>query len=96
MKFSTVLLTLGAASGAFAYGCTEGLIYCGTSLIKKGDYYEDIVASLERSDQPTTSDFILYSRFICTADEDFLVWVDKCADGACKDNGSGHDDTCGY
>ena len=118
MKFSTVLLTLGAASGAFAYGCTRGLTYCGTSLIKKGEqtsnlrlknvlrgsdkpwtkgnYYTDILASLQRSDKPTSDDYILYSRFLCTADEDFLIWVDKCSDEACVDNGSGNDDTCEY
>ncbi|KAF9891197.1 hypothetical protein FE257_004761 [Aspergillus nanangensis] len=94
MKISTALAVLGAVSGAAAYRCNEGLTYCGTSLIKKGDYRADIVAALQRAGKPTDSSYILYSRFLCTADEDFLIWIDKCADGGCKDNGSGKDDTC--
>ncbi|PWY77777.1 hypothetical protein BO83DRAFT_425238 [Aspergillus eucalypticola CBS 122712] len=46
----------------------------------KGNYYTDILASLERSDNPTSDDYVLYSRFLCTADEDFLIWVDKYED----------------
>ncbi|PKY04111.1 hypothetical protein P168DRAFT_290209 [Aspergillus campestris IBT 28561] len=94
MRFSTVLITLGAVSGAAAARCTEGLTYCGTSICWKGDYHADIVACLSRPGKPQDSSYILYSRFLCTADEDFLIWVDKCRDGRCKDNGRGRDDTC--
>lgn len=72
------------------------LLHTDPNIIWKGNYFADIVRSLARAEQPVNNEFILNSRFLCTADEDFLIWVDKCADGECKDNGSGRDDTCSW
>ncbi|PYH45977.1 uncharacterized protein BP01DRAFT_356173 [Aspergillus saccharolyticus JOP 1030-1] len=94
MKTSTILAILGAASCAVAIRCTQGLTYCGTSLVKKGNYTRDMQNALQRESISTSSHDLLDSLYLCTIDEDYLIWRQTCRRGACQDNGTNRDDTC--
>ncbi|PYI18678.1 hypothetical protein BO86DRAFT_374820 [Aspergillus japonicus CBS 114.51] len=94
MKTSTILAILGAASCAVAIRCTQGMTYCGTSLVKKGNYAQDMQTALQREGIAPTSHQLLDSLYLCTADEDYLIYRTTCRRGACQDNGVSRDDTC--
>ncbi|RAL12408.1 uncharacterized protein BO97DRAFT_424496 [Aspergillus homomorphus CBS 101889] len=94
MRTSTILAILGAASCAVAIRCTQGLTYCGTSLVKKGNYTKDMQNALQREGRVSSSHNMLDSLYLCTADEDFLIWRNTCRRGACQDNGVDRDDVC--
>ncbi|OJJ94904.1 hypothetical protein ASPACDRAFT_127831 [Aspergillus aculeatus ATCC 16872] len=94
MKTSTILATLGAASCAVAIRCTQGMTYCGTSLVKKGNYTQDMQTGLQREGIAPSAHQLLDSLYLCTTDEDYLIYRATCRRGACQDNGVNRDDTC--
>ncbi|PYH75811.1 hypothetical protein BO82DRAFT_437144 [Aspergillus uvarum CBS 121591] len=94
MKTSVILAILGAASCAVAIRCSQGMTYCGTSLVKKGNYAQDIQTALQREGIAPTSHQLLDSLYLCTADEDYLIYRTTCRRDACQDNGVSRDDTC--
>ncbi|RAK77732.1 uncharacterized protein BO72DRAFT_495666 [Aspergillus fijiensis CBS 313.89] len=94
MKTSTILAILDAASCAVAIRCTQGMTYCGTSLVKKGNYTQDMQTALQREGIAPSSHQLLDSLYLCTADEDYLIYRATCRRGVCQDNGVNRDDIC--
>ncbi|KAJ1325290.1 hypothetical protein MN608_10002 [Microdochium nivale] len=94
MKFSHIAaFVLTAAMGAEADNCTAGLKYCGSSLLKKGDYRGQIQQAFIAAgrDAFTKPDDW---RFDCIGGSEGLIrLIGRCERG-CKDNGTGKSDTC--
>ncbi|KAN0087361.1 hypothetical protein V8E54_001049 [Elaphomyces granulatus] len=93
MKLSSVFVVLAISSGAFADNCRQGLTYCGSSLLKKGNYDLDIRLSLQAAGKPTDGHHINDSLFVCLTGDD-LSWTATCRPQDCLDNGAGRDDSC--
>ncbi|KAF5373018.1 hypothetical protein D9758_001466 [Tetrapyrgos nigripes] len=94
MVNSTLLImgTLSVLSGMVAAdNCKHGLYYCGYNLLSKGNYYNDIIQSLEAAGQSTDPNHVDNSVFYCAGDDD-VPWVQLC--GSCVDGGSGNSDHC--
>ncbi|KAL8661803.1 MAG: hypothetical protein Q9168_008348, partial [Polycauliona sp. 1 TL-2023] len=48
-----------------ADNCRNGLSYCGSGLLKKGNYYNEIVAELQRNRQGVDPAHVSQSLFQC-------------------------------
>ncbi|KAM3075284.1 hypothetical protein ACMFMF_005962 [Clarireedia jacksonii] len=92
MRYS-VLLVLAAGLLVQADNCKHGLDYCGQGLLHKGNYYNDIIGSLQSAGQSTDQDHVNYSLFYCRGDDD-IPFQKFCGAGRCTDGGSGKSDYC--
>ncbi|KAF2137109.1 uncharacterized protein K452DRAFT_236530 [Aplosporella prunicola CBS 121167] len=94
MQHLTPLALLAATMVGFAAAdnCRHGLYYCGNVLLRKGNYYNDIVTSLKAAKQSTDSGHVNNSLFYCAGDDD-VPFVRYCSSG-CVDGGSGKSDHC--
>ncbi|USP76443.1 hypothetical protein yc1106_03717 [Curvularia clavata] len=80
------------AAGVVADNCKRGLDYCGSSLLKKGDYREQIDQALAVAGHSSwDGDNVL---FYCLGGSSGSIEFIKGCSGGCKDNGSGRSDTC--
>ncbi|KAH7406361.1 hypothetical protein DE146DRAFT_609054 [Phaeosphaeria sp. MPI-PUGE-AT-0046c] len=95
MRFFTFhalcLATLGGLTAAKC--CKNGINYCGSGLLNKGNYYGEITTALNNAGLPNDSDHIYDTLFHCGACTDTPV-VKYCGKGACKNGGAGKDDYC--
>ncbi|PPQ83531.1 hypothetical protein CVT26_004299 [Gymnopilus dilepis] len=97
--FATAILFAAIASVVKADNCTPGLVYCGHSLISKGNYraqldqvYQDVKGITVTS---TDGDVWNGDLFSCDGGRSGTVtWLQSCANGVCDDNGNGKSDTC--
>ncbi|KAH7328091.1 hypothetical protein B0I35DRAFT_416535 [Stachybotrys elegans] len=80
MKCFTLIATLLAASLAAADSCNRGGSYCGISLLRKGNYRDHVVETLQAVGQPTDEAHIQNSRFDCLEGGD-IAWRQFCAAG---------------
>jgi hypothetical protein len=87
MKAACILGLALAAVGVSA--CLEGLKYCGSGIVKDGDY-EKVVRALEDADQPTDVQHVEDSLFYCGQQIEFREFCPK----GCQYGGSGVDDYC--
>ncbi|KAF9465348.1 hypothetical protein BDZ94DRAFT_1254337 [Collybia nuda] len=67
MKFTAVLAAIFIAAPSFviADSCNRGGVYCGQSLLNKGNYRDHIIQVLEANGQPTDEAHIISSIFDC-------------------------------
>jgi len=81
----------------YAYHCTNGLAYCGSTLVGRKDYdYSEVQAAYiretENSGRPPTYAEIPNSLFICDSNGDQLRWINgRKPCGHCIDNGADSD-----
>ncbi|KAK3682235.1 hypothetical protein B0T22DRAFT_484316 [Podospora appendiculata] len=96
VKPATVAILLASAlpSLTAAKKCTNGLIYCGYNLLRKGDYAEEMKAELARVGETVDWKHVYSSSFVCGAGGDgWIRFVNYCENG-CHDGGAGHSDYC--
>ncbi|KAJ3499013.1 hypothetical protein NLG97_g666 [Lecanicillium saksenae] len=93
-----VKITLAAVAAlvtaATANNCTPGFMYCGSSLLKKGAYDNQIRQALRESGQPTDGNHIVNSVFNCQGGPNGDIRYLYICDGHCIDGGDGKDDYC--
>ncbi|KAK3291107.1 uncharacterized protein B0H64DRAFT_450543 [Chaetomium fimeti] len=91
----TILLALAATvlPLAEAKACKEGLKYCGSTLLRRGDYLDEIRNELERVGIPPREGFVWNSLFDCGGNG-WIGWQAYC--GTCIDGGDGKDDYCKF
>ncbi|GAM89506.1 hypothetical protein ANO11243_075450 [Dothideomycetidae sp. 11243] len=96
MKASIILSVLSAAAVSVnampQSNCVQGLTYCGSVLLTRGNYYQDILNSLNGAGQPTDSNHISNSLFYC-ASADGVPFQQFCGTG-CVNGGDGNSDHC--
>ncbi|TFK31892.1 hypothetical protein BDQ12DRAFT_693353 [Crucibulum laeve] len=92
MRVSVVFTILAFSGITFAKSCNKGFKYCGSSLIQKGDYKDQLLQVLyDRNDLNSNYNDVLFS---CIGTPWGLVdWVQRCP-GSCIDGGSGKNDFC--
>ncbi|OHF01559.1 hypothetical protein CORC01_03049 [Colletotrichum orchidophilum] len=97
MQLSTALISVGLLVTApliAADNCNAPLDYCGSSLLKKGNYRDQILQALLVSGQSTDYNHINYSLFNCLGGEGGAIKFITFCGGSCKDNGQGKSDKC--
>ncbi|EAW14267.1 uncharacterized protein ACLA_073020 [Aspergillus clavatus NRRL 1] len=96
VKFTTVAIGLTAflSSFAAASNCKANLDYCGSSLLKKGNYYAQIANELKAKGQSTDPSHIQQSLFHCTGGSNGEIEFLRFCSGGCQDAGKGHSDSC--
>ncbi|KIY68657.1 hypothetical protein CYLTODRAFT_350996 [Cylindrobasidium torrendii FP15055 ss-10] len=95
MHFSTIftaLLLAIAPEVAIAKSCKRGGVYCGQSLLNRGNYWDHIVETLQASGQPTDDAHVRASIFDCLSDGD-IRYRGYCSRG-CGGVGSDDADYC--
>ncbi|KAF2281527.1 uncharacterized protein EI97DRAFT_463840 [Westerdykella ornata] len=80
------------AAGAVADNCKKGLNYCGSSLLKKGDYQEQIDQALAVAGHASWNGNNVL--FHCLGGRSGAIEFVKGCPGGCKDNGKDKSDTC--
>ncbi|KAI4281354.1 MAG: hypothetical protein L6R38_003749 [Xanthoria sp. 2 TBL-2021] len=75
-----------------ASSCENGLKYCGYNLLHKGNYYNEIVAELQKNGQGVDPDHVSQSLFQC-AGSGWIGYSKYCGSG-CHNGGSGRSDWC--
>ncbi|KZV81108.1 hypothetical protein EXIGLDRAFT_844332 [Exidia glandulosa HHB12029] len=66
MKFiNVVAIAIASLSGVLADSCNRGGVYCGQSLLNKGNYRNHIIQVLQANGQPTDELHIIDSIFDC-------------------------------
>ncbi|KAL0933710.1 uncharacterized protein CTRU02_210509 [Colletotrichum truncatum] len=85
---------LAVAPLVAADNCTPGLRYCGSTLLKKGKYTDQINQALMVAGQATDYNHIQYSLFDCLGGSSGAIKYITWCGGSCKDNGSGKSDAC--
>ncbi|KAI1750276.1 hypothetical protein F4782DRAFT_532598 [Xylaria castorea] len=81
-----------AATGGTLASCHKGGLYCGQSLLNRGNYNDHIIQVLEANGQPTDTAHIVNSRFSCGSNGD-ITFLQYCANG-CSGVGNTDDDYC--
>ncbi|KAG4420685.1 hypothetical protein IFR04_006173 [Cadophora malorum] len=89
LVFAAAILTNAAPQDS----CKHGLAYCGQGLLRKGNYYSDIINSLNNARQSTDQDHVNFSLFLCSGEDD-VPFQKYCGAGRCVDGGSGRSDYC--
>ncbi|KAJ4264523.1 hypothetical protein NW762_005725 [Fusarium torreyae] len=79
---------------AEAKNCQKGLTYCGYVLLRRGNYYNQIDASLKNAGQKTDNNHINNSLFYCQGGNNGDISFRKYCGGSCKDGGDGNSDKC--
>ncbi|KAK4672826.1 hypothetical protein QC763_106440 [Podospora pseudopauciseta] len=96
MKLSTILavtLAVVAPAAVDAANCKTGLHYCGYVLLRKGNYYNQIIEALKKADKSTSSAYVNHSLFYCTGGSNGNIkYQAKCS--SCVDGGDGKSDHC--
>ncbi|RYP59132.1 hypothetical protein DL769_008667 [Monosporascus sp. CRB-8-3] len=71
MKITAILAAcLIAATAVVAKSCNRGGVYYGSSLLRRGNYRDHIVETLQAVGQPTDEAHIQNSKFDCLDDGD--------------------------
>ena len=94
MKITSIAaFALAVAMGAEADNCKKGLNYCGSSLLKKGDYRGQIQQAFIAAGKDAKTEPRDW-RFHCIGGKEGLIKVLNYCTRGCKDNGSDVSDTC--
>ncbi|KAF8068076.1 hypothetical protein FPV67DRAFT_1669944 [Lyophyllum atratum] len=98
MRFTTVsfLTCAFTASAVVASNCKKGLYYCGSVLLTRGNYYNQIDAALLAAHQPDDSNHINNSLFFCINDDNSNgnIYFNNFCGGGCQNGGDSHSDFC--
>ncbi|KIY68648.1 hypothetical protein CYLTODRAFT_489569 [Cylindrobasidium torrendii FP15055 ss-10] len=91
MRFYAILAALVLAvtpEVVNAKSCHRGGVYCGQSLLNRGNYHDHIVRVLEAANQPTDEAHIRASIFDCLSGGDirFRGYCDKGCGGVGSDD----------
>ncbi|KAJ1323011.1 hypothetical protein MN608_11865 [Microdochium nivale] len=92
MKVFAILSASVLIASAAAASCNRGGVYCGSSLLRKGNYRDHIVETLKASNQPTDEARIQNSRFDCVGGGD-IIYREFCSKG-CGGTDSEDPDYC--
>ncbi|TVY25252.1 hypothetical protein LHYA1_G006993 [Lachnellula hyalina] len=87
----TIVLTSVLSTLVAAKSCKRGGIYCGKSLLDRGDYITKLDTNLKANDKPDTQQYRLESLWTCLEHGD-ISFIQYCATG-CLGNGN-NDDSC--
>ncbi|OAQ80502.1 hypothetical protein VFPBJ_06087 [Purpureocillium lilacinum] len=79
MKFVTIAI-LASATAVVADSCNRGGVYCGSSLLRKGNYRNHIIETLKAANQPTDESHIQNSKFDCL-DKGDIAYREFCSRG---------------
>ncbi|KAF9065160.1 hypothetical protein BDP27DRAFT_1298418 [Rhodocollybia butyracea] len=91
---SSALVVLAVVQVALADNCNVGLIYCGSSLLGKGNYQPQIDQCIFDNHQ-STQDNGASTLFQCAGGPNGVIqYLVNCGIGHCHDGGSGKNDTC--
>ncbi|KAJ7613086.1 hypothetical protein FB45DRAFT_1036615 [Roridomyces roridus] len=95
MKYSLLSSILALAIGhAFADNCNVPLLYCGHSLLAKGNYQPQIDQCLFDNNH-LTLDNGQSVLFGCIGGPNGVIqFLQDCGLNRCRDNGNGKNDTC--
>lgn len=98
MQFTTITLifaSTGLLSTVFADNCYGTGNWCGSALLKKGDYQSTIKDKLAGASQPTDDLHVRESLFTCVADsKGDITFVSFCASGCTEQSGKANSDFC--
>ncbi|KAK2599061.1 hypothetical protein QQS21_005467 [Conoideocrella luteorostrata] len=85
----------GVSQTVFAANCKEGLQYCGTSLLQRGNYVNDISEALFGSDFESDNEAPSYEKllFSCPGPNGEISLTAFCVHG-CENKGQNRNDTC--
>ncbi|KAH6995007.1 hypothetical protein EDB80DRAFT_155551 [Ilyonectria destructans] len=78
---------------AMADNCRTGVIYCGSTLQRRGNYYQQIHDALEESGQVADEAHVNDSLFYCSGGSNGDIVYQTYCDG-CQDGGDGNNDYC--
>lgn len=92
MHSSTITVVAALAITIAAKSCHSGGMYCGQSLLNRGNYENHIIQVLEAEGQQTTETYIDNSLFSCGSGGD-ITYVQYC-DNGCNGVGSDDADAC--
>ncbi|KAF9888036.1 hypothetical protein FE257_009300 [Aspergillus nanangensis] len=92
MKVLSIVAILTAALSVSAKSCNKGGIYCGQSLLNKGNYENHIKEVLSSEGKPTDQTHVLNSLFNCI-ESGGITYVEYCSKG-CGGVGSTAADYC--
>ncbi|TGO40103.1 hypothetical protein BHYA_0042g00360 [Botrytis hyacinthi] len=87
----TIILTSALSSIVAAKSCNTGGIYCGTYLLKRGDYITKINTNLLANNLPTSDLYVKQSLWACIEHGDIKL-LEFCAAGCV--GGDKNDDYC--
>ncbi|KAK5991938.1 hypothetical protein PT974_05328 [Cladobotryum mycophilum] len=96
VQLTTVSIVAVAIMAPFvaADNCRNGINYCGWNLLKKGNYYSQIISALSNAHESTDSNHVNNELFHCDGGPQGDITVIKFCGNGCLDGGSGHDDYC--
>ncbi|OTA59762.1 hypothetical protein K449DRAFT_436021 [Hypoxylon sp. EC38] len=94
VQLITIVVTFTAVFSGFvsAKSCKSGGVYCGYSLIARGDYRDDIITQLHGADKSTDETVINQSLFLCGS-HGTISFSQFCNNGCV--GGDSRDDYCG-
>ncbi|KAG5459444.1 MAG: hypothetical protein BJ554DRAFT_153 [Olpidium bornovanus] len=92
MKFTTVAVILASVTAVVADSCNRGGVYCGSSLLRKGNYRAHIIETLLAVGVTADEKHIQNSKFDCLSGGD-IVYREYCAAG-CGGTASTDPDYC--
>ncbi|KAJ1323056.1 hypothetical protein MN608_11910 [Microdochium nivale] len=92
MKVFSILSASVLIASAAAASCNRGGVYCGSSLLRKGNYRDHIIETLQANGQSTNEAHIQNSKFDCIGGGD-IVYRQYCANG-CGGTDSEDPDYC--
>ncbi|KAI1126603.1 hypothetical protein F5Y10DRAFT_266922 [Nemania abortiva] len=96
--FDVTVILLAAVGSAVAgidtalKSCKKNGLYCGQSLLNRGNYNDHIIQVLKDNGQPTDTAHIVNSRFSC-GDNGDITFIQYC-DKGCSGVGNSGDDFC--
>ncbi|KIM92218.1 hypothetical protein PILCRDRAFT_115522 [Piloderma croceum F 1598] len=94
-SFATLMAMVALAGCALADNCTPGLNYCGSSLLKKGNYQAQIDQALADAGVQEV-DNGESALFACEGGSNGVIkFLQECTVGECVDAGTGRSDYCG-
>ncbi|TGO53819.1 hypothetical protein BCON_0117g00110 [Botryotinia convoluta] len=93
VQLSTIAIVLASALSSIvaAKSCNSGGIYCGTYLLKRGDYITKINTNLLANNLPTSDLYVKQSLWACIEHGDIKL-LEFCAAGCV--GGDKNDDYC--
>ncbi|OQE39820.1 hypothetical protein PENCOP_c006G06983 [Penicillium coprophilum] len=96
VNFALASIAFMAAGLPFslAANCSPGIRYCGYNLLAKGDYLEQITEALNGANQPTDTEHVRQTFFVCTGGPGGEISLNKFCKQGCHDGGRGQNDWC--
>ncbi|KAF1830778.1 hypothetical protein BDW02DRAFT_506768 [Decorospora gaudefroyi] len=96
MKPTNLLLASLVTIGVSADWCKDRWVYCGRSLLNKGNYLEDIRHALQKAGESGDDAHVTDSLFYCNGRKDIngIDFIKFCGRSECRNRGILRDDNC--